>query len=330
MALESFLTDDLTPALVQEVEQFLDSQQTGHIFQFPRWAGAGSRLMLWRENGAIRWAGTFGVQFPLGRKVPWIRALTATRGPVCDNFNLWQMAADEFAEKISRENFAYFEVSPDWPQGTEGVPLRILDSSKWKCSGMERVSLRLDLTRSEDQIFAGFRKNTRYEVRRAERLNATVRTASNEVEIDDFMSLYEDFAARKRFRAESHHEVRTLIGWLINTESRGALLLARADDRVCGGAVIARCGRRCSYIWGASHQQEDLNVGHILQWRALQWAKSHGCTEYDFGGYTPGATSGPAWFKAGFGGSVVHFTPPYRRVTRAGRYRISRLFSRTR
>jgi len=67
-----------------------------------------------------------------------------------------------------------------------------------------------------------------------------------------------------------------------------------------------------------------MTVGHILQWRAILWAKAHGCTEYDFGGYTPGATSGPAWFKEGFGGAVVHLAGAHRRVIEPNRYNIVR------
>ncbi|MGA7376665.1 MAG: peptidoglycan bridge formation glycyltransferase FemA/FemB family protein, partial [Candidatus Sulfotelmatobacter sp.] len=77
-------------------------------------------------------------------------------------------------------------------------------------------------------------------------------------------------------------------------------------------------------------KHEQFNVGHILQWRALMWAKSHGCREYDFGGYTPGATSGPAWFKAGFGGTVVRFVRPHRKVIRRGNYRTFELIFRMR
>ncbi len=72
-------------------------------------------------------------------------------------------------------------------------------------------------------------------------------------------------------------------------------------NQVYGGAVIGRAGKRCWYVWGAADKHEQFNVGHILQWKALLWAKSHGCREYDFGGYTPGAKSGPAWFKAASG-----------------------------
>jgi lipid II:glycine glycyltransferase (peptidoglycan interpeptide bridge formation enzyme) len=119
-----------------------------------------------------------------------------------------------------------------------------------------------------------------------------------------------------------------LIRWLI-AESRGVLLVAMNRGAIKGGAVVGRCGRRCWYIWGASDKEEHFSVGPILQWKALLWAKSNGCTEYDFGGYTPGATSGPALFKAGFGGREVTFIPPYRTTISPLKYRIFSFLSRT-
>ena len=328
MALESFLTNDLTPALVQEAEEFLDSQETAHPFQFPQWADPGSRLLLLREGGRIRWLATVGVYAPLGRKMPWIRAAVANRGPVCDDLKLWEAAADELAENMRREGLAYFEVSPERIQRAEGPGF--LSNSAWQSLDVQRASLRLDLNRNADEIFAKFSKNTRYEVRRAERAGAIVSAATSDAEIGEFSHLYLGLAARKGFQPDSTERLHRQIQWLMNSESRGALLLARTDNVVRGGAVIGRAGRRCWYIWGASDKQPHLNVGHILQWKALQWAQAKGCTEYDFGGYTPGATSGPAWFKAGFGGTVVHFVAPHRRVVRPGRYRVFSLLSRIR
>jgi Acetyltransferase (GNAT) domain len=328
MALESFLTNDLTPTLVREVEEFLDSQETAHPFQFPQWVDPGSRLMLLREGGKIRWLATFSLYAPLGRKMPWIHAAVANRGPVCDDLKLWEAAAEELAEFMRRERLTYFEVSPEWIQRAEGPGL--LSNSEWKSLDVQRASLRLDLTRSADEIFANFSKTTRYEVRRAERAGAIVSAATTDAEIGEFSQLYLGLAARKGFQPDPIERLRRQIHWLMKSESRGALLLARTDNVVRGGAVIGRAGRRCWYIWGASEKQERLNVGHILQWNALQWAKAQGCTEYDFGGYTPGATSGPAWFKAGFGGTVVQFVAPHRRVIRPRSYRAFVLLSRIR
>jgi peptidoglycan pentaglycine glycine transferase (the first glycine) len=157
-----------------------------------------------------------------------------------------------------------------------------------------------------------------------------VATGSSDAEIEEFLSMHARLADRKGFAAETRDDLRSAIGWLTAADSRGALLLARAENQVYGGAVIGRSGRRCWYVWGAAENPEHFNVGHVLQWKALLWAKSHGCKEYDFGGYVPGATSGPAWFKAGFGGRVVQFVPPRRKIIRRGYYRTFKLICRMR
>jgi len=330
MALEFFLTNNLSPTLLRQVEEFLDSQETGHPFQFPQWLDAGSRFVLLQEEKRIRWVGGFSVHSPLGWKVPWIRAAAANRGPVCDDRQLWADAVDQFSEQMRRDRFTFLDVSPDWIQDGTGEPVGLFNNPEWKLIGGEAASLRLNLNRSGDEIFANFSKNTRYEVRRAERAGATVTVAASDAEVDEFLRLYQELAARKGFQPDVAERQRRQIGWLMSVPSRGALLLARTEKAVLGGVVVARAGRRCWYIWGASDKRPQLNVGHILQWHALQWAKSQGCTEYDFGGYTPGATSGPAWFKAGFGGTAVRFTASRRRLLRPGTYRVFSLLSKIR
>lgn len=320
-SLESFPIENVPETLGVEIQQFIDSQKTAHPLQFPQFAIPGSRLVLLRQRGKICWAGTFELNLPFGPKAPWIRALVASGGPVCDDLQTWKIATEELAVTMNRERLSFLEVSPDWVEPLADDRARLTKNAVWENMGDERASLRLDLTPSERELFARFRKITRYEIRRAERVKVMVGEASNEEEIGIFLDLYKSLAIRKRFRAESLERLRRIIGWLMRTPGRGTLLLARTNDGIRGGAVIGRFGQRCWYLWGANEKQEHLSVGHILQWRALQWAKSHGCTEYDFGGYIPGATSGPAWFKAGFGGAVVYSGTSYRRVTHANRYR---------
>jgi len=246
MALESFLVDDLPPARLREAEEFLDSQETGHPFQFPPWLDPGSKVMLLRESGKIRWMASFGVHPPLGRKVPWIRAAVVNRGPVCDDLKLWEAASDELAGELRREGVAFFDASPEWIQQAAEGPPGFLKRAGWKSLGGVRASLRLDLTLSAEELFANFAKTTRYEVRRAERMGAVVSAASNDADIDQFLGLYEGLAARKGFPADSAERMRREIRWLITSHSRGALLLAKVNDAVCGGAVVGRAGRRWS------------------------------------------------------------------------------------
>jgi hypothetical protein len=326
MPLESLLTNALTPALSREIEEFLDTQDSAHPFQFPEWAGPGARIFLLRESGRICWAGIFGLYSPLGRKVPWIRAAAANRGPVCDDIQLWEAAAEELVEELRRERLTYFDLSPEWIQRPDAPAF--LNTAEWQSVAAERATLRLSLAPSTDEIFAKFSKGTRYEVRRAERAGTTVTLAASEEDVAEFLRLYQALAVRKGFQPDTLDHVRRTTRWLIGGQSRGALLLARVDGAVRGGAVVARVGRRCWYARGANERLPQLNVGNIVQWNALQWARSNGCTEYDFGGYTPGATSGPAWFKAGFGGAVVRFVAPRRRVLRPGSYRVFSFLSR--
>ncbi len=260
--------------------------------------------------------------------MPWIRAATANRGPVCDDTKLWAAVAEELVEELGRKRLTYFDLSPEWIERPDAAAF--LNTAEWQSVGAERATLRLSLAPSTDEIFANFSKGTRYEVRRAERAGTTVTLAANDEDVDEFLRLYQALAVRKGFQPDTLDDVRRTTRWLMGGPSRGALLLARVDGAIRGGAVVAKVGRRCWYARGANERLPQLNVGNIVQWSALQWAKSNGCTEYDFGGYTPGATSGPAWFKAGFGGTVVRFIAPFRRVLRPGSYRVFNFLSRLR
>jgi len=186
------------------------------------------------------------------------------------------------------------------------------------------------LTKAEEELLAGLRKSTRYELRRAERVGVSVEPAKLPAEVEEFLQLYSRLGGRKGFATDSPDHLRGVVQWLMSEPARGALLLARDQRSIAGGAVIVRSGKRCWYVWGANDEHDRFSTGQLLQWRALLWAKSQGCTEYDFGGYTPGATSGPAWFKEGFGGEVVHFVPAHRRVLRRGYCRLSETMAKLR
>jgi len=128
---------------------------------------------------------------------------------------------------VRQEHLVYIEAAPDWLQ--DPVPASAPQfPTDWKpLSATGRVSLRLDLTRTPDELLAQFRKNTRYEVRRAERANLTVGSATGAGDIDEFLKLYLHLAGRKRFAADSPEHVRGILRWIVAEPSRGVLLLAR-------------------------------------------------------------------------------------------------------
>jgi len=328
MTLEFFTPTDLSPELTHEIAGFLDSQDTSHPFQFPQWAGGATRLAIIRHENRIRWFASCATQFPFGARLPGLRAMTITRGPVCDDRLVWHAGTNLLLERSNADRFVYLDASPDWPQESD-VPESAWNP-EWEPFGAKRFSLRLELQGTPDELLARFRKNTRYEVRRAERASITITPAKSEPDVDGFLNLYARLAGRKGFSAEAPDHLRTIMKWLIAEPSRGALLLAHDGASIVGGAAIVRSGKRCWYVWGASDRSHHFSAGHAVQWQAIRWAQSQGCTEYDFGGYTPGATSGPAWFKEGFGGRVIEFVRAYRYIFRRHPYRLFRMLQRAR
>jgi len=242
---------------------------------------------------------------------------------------LFQLGAAQLTEVFRRNRICYIEISPERIHDSVEAG-RLVEDSNWQRAKSHRISLRLNLEPSEDELFSSFRKNSRYEVRRAERSGVSVKPASSHSDIKEFLRAYCELATRKGFAPDELDRMRRQILWLMTSESRGALLLAHHDNSIRGGVVIVRAADRCWYVWGATQAQPNLSVGQVLQWEALRWAKRHGCTEYDFGGYTPGATSGPAWFKAGFGGIEVHFLPAARTILKPVQYRAMKVLLRAR
>src|SRR5258708_12687227 len=64
-----------------------------------------------------------------------------------------------------------------------------------------------------------------------------------------------------------------------------ALFLAEYEGKAIAGIIVLRLGRWSWYMFGASsNEQRNLMPNHLLQWTAMQWARSHACWYYNFRG----------------------------------------------
>ena len=96
--------------------------------------------------------------------------------------------------------------------------------------------------------------------------------------------------------------------------------MAYYEDRPLAGLIAFAFNKQAWYMYGASSNvHRELMPNHQLQWRAMQWAKSVGCTQYDLWGITDlrgssAALAGVQRFKAGFGGEIVRYVGAYDRV----------------
>lgn len=313
--LRLFSPDQFSSEMRRQSESFLETQRTSHPFQLPGWGTQEhSAYAMLRVGGELRLFARCGMVWPLGRRFEHLRALTITRGPICDDTDLITISLAELVEICRARHFVYLDVNPDLV-GSDADRLETwLCEAGWFAAGPERASLRVDLRQNVKEILCSFRKTTRYEIRRAEAANVEVSEAETEDSCEQFLSLYVAMAYGKGFIPDPESHMRGVLTSLLHNRSRGALLIASRKGEALGGVVVIRVNSRCWYVWGATRKKGEVNVGHLLQWSAMRWAKERGCTEYDLGGYRQGATDGPAMFKRGFSQSVTRFMPTYRYI----------------
>jgi hypothetical protein len=308
---------------------FVESQGTSHPFQLPDWsAEETSYYAVMRDETRIRLFARCDTVWLLGRRFQRLQAMTITRGPVCDDPDLMRASLKGLAYKCRSQGFLYLDINPELADSDADQLCAWLRDQGWIASSGERTSLRVDLRPSLEEIQATFRKTTRYEIRRAESAEVRIEQAGDDLCCERFLSLYSAMAREKAFAPEPEPHIRYVLSWLAKEHDRGALLLASHHGEILGGVVVVCAGLRCWYVWGATKKRAQVNVGHFLQWRAMNWAKQRGCTEYDLGGYREGATDGPALFKRGFSENVVRFLPIYRCVTNPAAYATFQLVQR--
>jgi len=144
----------------------------------------------------------------------------------------------------------------------------------------------VDLMRSEEEIFAGFKSRCRRHIRRAERQGLAVRPVESERDIVAFDALFQDFARRKKLDVAGRPAL--IDQWRYVREMGGAFLLAEVDGRLVGGHVAFREGERAVWVTMASDDSpSDMPRSYNLLWEAMRCMKGAGCRYFDLAGLSP-------------------------------------------
>ncbi len=297
-----------------------------HVLQSWEWgefkAGYGwtPTRLLWEWDGRPVAAASV-----LQRRLPWlpVSVMYVPKGPALDYTDAEALAAVLPAlEGLARQRRAIFvKIDPDvdWP-GDEGAPsdslagrvTAALAARGWRPSA-EQIQFRhtwlTDLTQSEDELLAGMKAKTRYNVRLAGRKGVVVRPGTV-ADLPTFYRLYSETSARDRFLIRPFDYYRQAWGTFVEA-GLAQLFLAEHEGEPLAGLILFTFGDRAWYMYGASsNQKRRLMPNHLLQWEAMRWAKARGCAVYDWWG-APDVfdQSDPMWgvyrFKAGFGGRVA-------------------------
>ena len=169
----------------------------------------------------------------------------------------------------------------------------------------------------DDALLAGFDKDTRYSVRRAEREGVVVETAEDADDtaaIDALHALVEETQRRAGFPMPSRERYR--VAWRALAGARRAVILeTRCEGELLASGMVVIEGDRSSYLFSGSRREErgepKRYASYALQWAMMRLARDRGVRLHDLWGVAP-PDAGPdhPWhgvglFKKGFGGREV-------------------------
>lgn len=311
--------------------------KSGWLPHFLVWQSVDTELELVTSD-----TGDFSVATPeaavliLERQIlPGLSVMYAPKGPIVRDWT-----NKSFREQIFHdlENFAkeanaiQLKIDPDLELG-RGIPgeegssedsngpdiLVELGQGGWSYSPDQiqfRNTVLVDLLEDEEQILARMKSKTRYNIRLSGRKGITVRLG-NEKDLANLFQMYAKTSVRGDFTIRNEEYYLSLWRTFLKEKSLPEIdpiaqpLIAEYEGKPVAGAVIFRFGDRAWYLHGMSLPEHSKKMApHLIQWEAMRWAKSQGCSVYDmWGAPEVFEESDSMWgvyrFKRGFGGEVV-------------------------
>jgi lipid II:glycine glycyltransferase (peptidoglycan interpeptide bridge formation enzyme) len=178
------------------------------------------------------------------------------------------------------------------------------------------LTLRLNLSLSDEEILKQMRKNTRYEIRKGLREGITTKIITDPNFMDEFYK-YQLYLAKKHQFVPFEHDFLKLQFETFLTDNQVAFVNSYQDDQLLASAFIIFYQDEAVYHYGVSTPaNEKLPGSYVTQWRAIQEARSRGCKIYNFWGVSPldrpdHRFAGVSLFKRGFGGEEVQHLPAH-------------------
>ena len=254
------------------------------------------------------------------------------KGPLLDwsEITLRRQVLDDLQGLAKQHGAIFLKLDPDEEigtgiQGNEGVQEDIngqslvseLKKRSWLFSSDQvqfRNTVLVDLSVNKEQMLARMKQKTRYNVRLAEKKGIKLRVGK----ADDLVLLYKMYAetsVRDGFVIRDQGYYRTVWETFMQHTDNGNQpfaepLIAEFEGEPVAAIVVFYFAGRAYYLHGMSlevHREKMPN--YLLQWEAMQRAKTHGCSVYDlWGAPDEFVETDSMWgvfrFKEGLGGTV--------------------------
>ncbi len=188
----------------------------------------------------------------------------------------------------------------------------------------------IDLTADEEEILGRMKSKTRYNIGLSGRKGVSVQR-TDIADLDLWYELARETAARDRITLHAKSYFTALFEEAAaRNGTEVVLFVAYVADRAVAAIIITLHGNRCIYHFGASRTEgRNFMPTYALQWEAMKYAKSAGCSAYDLLGIPPSDDPGHPLHglyqvKTGFGGEIVHRAGCWDYPVKPGMYRAYR------
>lgn len=311
----------------REWDNFLAQHPNHHILQTSPWGQLKAEFG-WQVRYIV--AGGCGAQLLIRQILPGIRFAYIPKGPVGSN---WDELWSEIDAVCQRLKCAFLKIEPDTWQAEDPAVMTPPGFIPGRHSIQPLRTLVVDITGDERRILGRMKQKTRYNINLAMKKNVTV---SPYTDLDPFYNMMEVTGQRDQFGIHKLSYYQRAFD-LFHAHGQCQLFVAEYEQTPLAAVIVFRNGNRAWYFYGASSNlHREIMPNHLLQWEAIRWAKSQGCTEYDLWG-VPDADlatletnltkeSTGLWgvyrFKRGFGGELKRSSGPWDRVYKRFPYRL--------
>jgi len=214
-----------------------------------------------------------------------------------------------------KETAKFVRLRPNAPKTPEN--LKLLKIAGLIASPMHlhaQTTWVLDLSQSEQDLLKNMRKNTRYNIKKAQKLGVKIKKSLELKDIDILYNLQLETVKRKDFVPFSREYFKNQLKALKN-DNQIQLFKAVYKGKVLAISFIIFYGPEAVYHYsGSSSQDRHIPASYLLQWQAIKEAKNRGLKQYNFWGYTDNPKHrfyGPSLFKKGFGGHRIDYLPAH-------------------
>ena len=332
------------PAVAAEAwDRFVAERPDAHVLQTSPWGALKSqfgwdveRVCLLDQGSAVAGAQVLFRRLPAGLG----RLAYVPRGPLVD----WQDAPKvdsllRTIRKVARTKGAIaLMIEPELADsGLRHEQLRRMGFRRSPMTIQPPRTIVVDISDDEDTILRGMKSKTRYNVRLAGRKGVTVREG-NAADVAAFNGLMRTTGERDEFGVHASAYYEAAYRHFV-PRNWARLLLAEVAGEPVAGIMVFALPPKAWYLYGASSDaHREKMPTYLLQWRAIQWAKSLGCTSYDLWGvpdedeetleaqFTERRDGlwGVYRFKRGFGGALVRTVGAWDKVYAPVQYRLYR------